>query len=107
MRNRQTKQIFAALFIFLVLFTQQMTVHAKPQYSTSANGSQPQVSTPAPDALEQTRGRPPLSLTLALLGMCCVLGLVVGVFVLGFVVRTGNKKEWEANKNADTPDELH
>jgi len=39
---------------------------------------------------------PPLSLTLALLGFCCLLLLIIGVFVLGFIVRSGSQK---AKKN--------
>ena len=34
-----------------------------------------------------TRTGPPLSLTLILLGFCCLFALVIGVIVLGFVVR--------------------
>jgi hypothetical protein len=41
-------------------------------------------------------GRPPLSLTLLLLGVCCLMLLVLGVFVLGFIVQRGNRK---AGKN--------
>lgn len=36
--------------------------------------------------------RPPLWLTLTLLGFCCLFLLIIGVIVLGFVVRTQNKK---------------
>ncbi len=43
-----------------------------------------------------TRSGPPLWLSLTLLGMCCLFLLVVGVIVLGFVVRRGNIK---AGKN--------
>lgn len=39
-----------------------------------------------------TRTGPPLALTLILLGMCCALLLVVGVFALGFIVRHQNSK---------------
>jgi hypothetical protein len=35
---------------------------------------------------------PPLSLTLALLGFCCVFSLIIGVIVLGFVMRRGNQE---------------
>jgi len=38
------------------------------------------------------RGRPPLWLTLTLLGLCCLLLLIPGVVVLGFVVRSQNRK---------------
>ena len=35
---------------------------------------------------------PPIALTLFLLGFCCILLLIIGVFVLGFVVRRQNMK---------------
>ena len=38
------------------------------------------------------RTGPPLWLTLSLLGCCCLLLLVVGILVLGFVVRSQNRK---------------
>ena len=40
-----------------------------------------------------TRTGPPLELTMILLGMCCIFLLLVGVVVLGFVVRSQNRKE--------------
>jgi hypothetical protein len=39
-----------------------------------------------------TRTGPPLSLTLILLGLCCALILVIGLVVLGLVVRNQNSK---------------
>ncbi len=53
---------------------------------TSSFGGQP---TDTPDI---QRGRPPLWLTLTLLGFCCLLLLIVSVVVLGFVVRSQNRK---------------
>ena len=38
-------------------------------------------------------GKPPLSLTLILLGLCCFFLLFIGIFILGFVVRHQNIKE--------------
>ncbi|HKJ37241.1 MAG TPA: peptidase MA family metallohydrolase [Anaerolineales bacterium] len=38
------------------------------------------------------RGRPPLSLTLILLGFCCIFIILIGVVILGFVVRRDNRK---------------
>ena len=38
-------------------------------------------------------GRPPLSLTLILLGLCCVFLILIGMVILGFVVRNQNIKE--------------
>ena len=61
-----------------------------------------QVSTPTPiptSSFEEQstdespiRGRPPLSLTLILLGFCCIFILIIGVIVLGFFVRRENRK---------------
>jgi len=39
------------------------------------------------------RGRPPLSLTLILLGLCCVFLILIGMVILGFVVRNQNLKD--------------
>ena len=38
------------------------------------------------------RSGPPLSLTLILLGMCCVFIILIGIIVLGFIVRRENRK---------------
>jgi len=50
-----------------------------------------------PTATPGERGKPPIALTLALLGFCCIFLLILGVIVLGFVVRAQNMK---AGKNA-------
>ena len=52
---------------------------------TSSFGGQP---TPIPG-----RTGPPLALTMILLGMCCIFFVLIGVVVLGFVVRSQNRKE--------------
>jgi hypothetical protein len=39
------------------------------------------------------RTGPPIALTMILLGMCCIFLVLIGVFVLGFVVRNQNRKE--------------
>jgi len=39
-----------------------------------------------------TPGRPPLWLTLTLLGFCCIFLILIGVIVLGFVVRSQNSR---------------
>jgi hypothetical protein len=46
------------------------------------------------------RGTPPLSLTLILLALCCVFILLIGMLVLGFVVRKQSTKEWKNEKNS-------
>ena len=52
---------------------------------TSSFGGQPS-ETPV-------RTGPPLALTMILLGMCCIFVILIGVVVLGFVVRSQNRKE--------------
>jgi len=64
------------------LLANQITPTAIP---TSSFATQ---STEAP-----VRGRPPLSLTLILLGMCCVFLILIGMLILGFVVRNQNLKD--------------
>jgi hypothetical protein len=51
---------------------------------TSSFGGEP-AQTPAPTG-------PPLALTMILLGICCSVLILVGVFVLGIVVRNQNRK---------------
>lgn len=62
-------------------FLQGATPTALP---ASSFGSQP-TTEPA------QRTGPPLSLTLILLGFCCLFLLVIGVVVLGFIARRGNQ----------------
>jgi hypothetical protein len=52
---------------------------------TSSVDNQPTTGIP-------TRTGPPLALTLILLGFCCMFILVIGVVILGFVVRGQNRK---------------
>jgi hypothetical protein len=44
---------------------------------------------PTPE--QPVRTAPPLSLTLILLGFCCLFLLLIGVVILGFIVRRGNR----------------
>lgn len=44
---------------------------------------------------------PPIWMTLSLLGFCCVLTLILGVFVLGFVVRAQNIKAMRNQRSDD------
>lgn len=64
-----------------VVAVQQMTPTAIP---TSSFGGQP-TETPA-------RTAPPLSLTLILLALCCIFLALIGIVVLGFIVRSQNRK---------------
>lgn len=56
---------------------------------TSSFGEQP-TETPAP------RSTPPIALTLALLGFCCIFLLIIGMVAFGFFIRAQNMK---AGKN--------
>jgi hypothetical protein len=64
-------------------FSQVTTPTAVP---TSSFDSQPTETTPA-------QSGPPLWLTLTLLGMCCIFLVLIGVVVLGFIVRRGNQNQ--------------
>jgi len=64
----------------------QLAVQSSPTaIPTSSFESQPTPEQPA-------RSGPPLSLTLILLGFCCLFLLLIGIVVLGFIVRRGNQK---------------
>ncbi|NJC95039.1 MAG: hypothetical protein C3F07_06170 [Anaerolineales bacterium] len=47
---------------------------------------------PSTTGTPTTQNRPPLALTLALLGTCCILLLLIGVIALGIFVRAQNRK---------------
>lgn len=56
-----------------------------------------QIGTPTPVPTSSTtdtpaHGKPPLTLTLLLLGMCCIFIILIGIVILGFIVRRGNIK---------------
>jgi hypothetical protein len=53
---------------------------------TSSSSGQPT------EAAAPQRGRPPLALTLLLLGICCIFILLAGIVILGFIVRRQNDK---------------
>ena len=61
--------------------------------TASAQPANQIVSTQTPPSETAAQDRPPLGLTLFLISFCCILLLLVGVFVLGFVVRTQNQKK--------------
>ncbi len=63
-----------------------LQVTATPVPTSSFNGQSTQ-ETPS-----VTRTAPPLGLTLVLLGICCFFILIVGVIVLGVIVRNQNSK---------------
>ncbi|HSM71606.1 MAG TPA: peptidase MA family metallohydrolase [Anaerolineales bacterium] len=60
---------------------------ATPTPLPTSSIGEPTDETPPP-----VRGRPPLSLTLILLALCCIFILLIGVIVLGFIVRRENRQ---------------
>jgi hypothetical protein len=72
------------------LYSVQVTPSAMP---TSSFTTQP-AGTPV-------RSKPPLSLTLILLGLCCFFLLLIGMFILGFVLRNQSIKEWKKDQQSE------
>ena len=72
------------------LFSVQATPSVIP---TSSFATQP-AGTPV-------RSNPPLSLTLILLGLCCFFLLLIGMFILGFVLRNQSIKEWKKDQQSE------
>jgi sensor domain CHASE-containing protein len=71
-------------------------------FSVQATPSAIPTSSFTPQAAETpVRGNPPLSLTLILLALCCGFLLLIGMFILGFIVRKDNIKEWEKGQQSD------
>ncbi len=62
-----------------------------------ASGFLPQ-ATPQPLTEDNTSSSPPLSLTLSLLCFCVVFAMLIGVFVLGVIVRVPGSNEVEKAK---------
>ncbi len=73
-------------------------------FSVQATPSAIPTSSFTPQAAETpVRGNPPLSLTLILVALCCGFLLLIGMFILGFIVRNQNMKEWKKSKQSDPP----
>jgi hypothetical protein len=72
------------------LFSAQATPSAGP---TSSFTTEP-AGTPV-------RSNPPLSLTLILLGICCIFLLPIGMLILGFIVRNQNIKELQKDQQSE------
>ena len=62
-----------------------LQVMSTPVPTSSFGGEPTQTQTPV-------RTGPPLALTMILLGMCCAFLILIGVVVLGFVVRRQNRQ---------------
>jgi hypothetical protein len=56
---------------------------------------------PSPSPDEVTSSGPPLSMTISLLCFCLAFSLVIGVFVLGFIVRMPSREDREKYKEKE------
>jgi hypothetical protein len=79
----QPTPTFVPTFVPVAGISSALQVTPTPVPTSSASG--PPTETPA-------RTGPPLALTMILLGMCCVFLVLIGVVVLGFVVRSQNRQ---------------
>ena len=62
----------------------QMELQATPTAIPTSSAQPTEVAPPR-------RGQPPLALTLILLGLCCTFLLLIGIVILGFIVRRPNQ----------------
>ena len=95
-------RIIPALFLSVSLLAVKMTL-ASPLPDTGnlplaadsplLQTIQTPFPTSAPDGPEASAPTgPPLTLTLTLLGLCCAFLILIGVVILGFVVRRENRR---------------
>jgi hypothetical protein len=99
------KRVPLLLLIFLLLGIPSTLVFARS--ATSSAGAYERVSNPLPEITpspaidESAPSGPPLSLTLSLLCFCLAFSLVIGVFVLGFIVRMPSREDKELARQKD------
>ena len=91
------KIIPLALLLIAVLAFLTFAQPAVTFADAPASNILPQI-TPQPSTEEIAPSGPPLSLTLSLLCFCLVFGLLIGVFVLGVVVRMPSRKDKDIEK---------
>jgi len=98
--SMRTKFIFPALFLFVtgssLLF---QGVYAKSPALGAANTILQSTPVPAQPTPLPTHGTPPLSLTIFMGCMCVIILIIIGVFVMGFITRRENIKEYKKRKN--------
>jgi|GEM_PF-1227305 len=98
-----------ALFILILLligisstlaFTQP-SLHSIDENVRLSNSLPSTTFTPSPTLEEDVPSGPPLSLTLSLLCFCLTFSLVIGVFVLGFILRMPSREDKELARKKD------
>ena len=116
-RFKPMRKLIPALLLSLSLLAVRSAFVLPPQRSEAANsptssgrflaqataGPTPTSLPAAPATDPAVRGSPPLSLTLILLGLCCFFILLVGIFVLGFVVRNQSIREGQKDQQSKQP----
>ncbi|MDP1715540.1 MAG: hypothetical protein Q8L41_12420 [Anaerolineales bacterium] len=94
----RTQLTFFTLLLLAIISTLAFQdVSAQPSFSpveVRLSNANP-LTTPVPAQLpaQPNPGGPPLSLTISMLCFCFMLLLIIGVFVLGVVVRNQNRKD--------------
>ncbi len=91
------KTIILALFLIAVISTLTFAQSAVTFADAPASNAVPQ-TTPEPSTEEIAPSGPPLSLTLSLLCFCLAFSLLIGVFVLGVMVRMPSRKDKDIEK---------
>ena len=86
-------------FILLLVGILSTLAFAQPTVNVRALNSTSQTTpVPSPSPEEAISSGPPLSLTLSLLCFCLGFSLIIGVFVLGVMVRMPSRKDKDVEK---------
>lgn len=95
MRTQLTVFIFILIGMTSTLAARNVSAHPSIIPVEAIDSNAYLLATPAPFATPTPTapGGPPLSLTISLLCFCFLLLLIGGVFVLGVIVRTRNRKD--------------
>ena len=91
------KNITLALLLIVTLSALTFAQPAVTFADAPVSNPVPQ-TTPEPSTEEMVPSGPPLSLTLSLLFFCLVFALLIGVFVLGVIVRMPSRKDKDIEK---------
>ena len=96
---KHKKMISLAMLLIALVFAFTLAQPAVIFADAPASNAVPQ-TTPVPSASpeEAIQSGPPLSLTLTLLCFCLAFGLLIGVFVLGVIVRMPGRKDKDIEK---------